>query len=437
MNIAFINPQSGNKYTQPPLGLLSLATVCKAAGHYVEIRDFNLTPDKQLKKHDLYCLTAMTPDITKVMDIAEAIKISYPESKIILGGVHATIFPWSCAETKLFDCVVTGEGEEVILDIIEIIESGGELPKVWNYTKEVDLNMLPIPDYGLIPLNSYRPHPPHGIKKHWTSVLTSRGCPYSCSFCSKAVFGKHYRSMSVDKVIELLADLEQRGVEEIAFYDDVFTLSKERTLQICNEIINRGFKFLWTCETRVHLVDVEMLRTMKAAGCYSISYGIESGSQEIVTRLNKGITLDQIKQAVKLTHEAGIQAIGYFMIGSPGETTETIEQTIDFAIDLKLDYAQFGVTSPLPGSELYNEYILQGHPTPDWENFKYVGNGNKPVFSSPELSRQDIEDYARFANKCFYLRPEYIASKLWRVIKYSDERNMLIRGLKMYIKDNI
>jgi radical SAM superfamily enzyme YgiQ (UPF0313 family) len=240
--------------------------------------------------------------------------------------------------------------------------------------------------------------------------------------------------MSVDKVLELLADLAGKRIEEIAFYDDVFTLQRERILQLCSEMKSR-FEFLWTCETRVHLVDSEMLQAMKAAGCYSISYGIESGSQDIVTRLNKGITLDQIKQAVRLTHEAGIQAIGYFMVGSPGETQDTIEQTVEFAIDLKLDYAQFGITCPLPGSELYNEYLQLGHTTPDWEDFKYVGNGNKPIFTSTELSRQDIEDYARFANKCFYLRPEYVAGRLWRAVRNKEERKMLVRGLGMFIKE--
>ena len=221
---------------------------------------------------------------------------------------------------------------------------------------------------------------------------------------------------------------ERFSIRELAFYDDVFTLNKKRAYTIADEILKRGIKICWTCETRVNLVDKEVLHHMKQAGCYTIAYGIESASQEILNTLNKDITLEQVEEAVGITKEVGLQTIGYFMLGSPGETPETIGKTIQFAKKLKLDFAQFAVTTPFPGTELYNLYLKNSGNDISWENFVYEGTGSRitPVFETNMLNRSDLQYWTRRAYKEFYLRPSY----LWQKIRQISS----IRDLKVYIE---
>jgi len=237
-------------------------------------------------------------------------------------------------------------------------------------------------------------------------------------------------------VVEELAYYQDRlGIKEFAFYDDVFTLDKQRAHAIADEIIKKELKIHWTCETRVNLVDRELLRHMKQAGCYSIAYGIESGSPEILRALDKGITLEQAAEAVRLSRAAGLQTIGYFMIGSPGESPETIKQTIQFAKKLKLDFAQFAVTTPFPKTKLYDLY-LNGRKSDDipWESFVYAGTGSgiTPVFESNLLSRNEIQYWTRRAYREFYLRPSYPWQRIQHITSIGDLK-VSIKGLSMLL----
>ena len=163
-------------------------------------------------------------------------------------------------------------------------------------------------------------------------IITSRGCPYRCIFCCKSVFGKKYRSNSSAYIVDEIRFLNEKfGVKEVKFYDDVFTLDRKRVVALCMQLKEQGMDIPWTCETRVNLVDDELLRVMKSADCYMIEYGVESGNQGILNDLKKDITLEQTMEAFRLTHEAGIETVAYFMLGSPQETAETIEETIAFA----------------------------------------------------------------------------------------------------------
>jgi len=277
----------------------------------------------------------------------------------------------------------------------------------------------------LLPWRRYEPHPPHGRALPFAAIITSRGCPYRCSYCSKPIFGSKFRAQSPERVVDEVAYYKDRfGVKELAFYDDVFTLNKKRAYAIAEEIIKRGLKIGWTCETRVNLVDKDLLSHMKQAGCYAIAYGIESASPEILDTLNKGITIDEVEEAIRLTQEVGLQTIGYFMIGSPGESPETIGKTIEFAKKLKLDFAQFAITTPFPGTELYNLYLKDKGSTIPWENFVYGGTGNKvtPVFESDELSRADLQYWTGRAYKEFYLRPSYLWQRIQQVNSIRDLR---------------
>lgn len=400
---------------------------------------------------DIVGLTAVTPTINTAMSIAHHIKKAYPDLPVILGGPHATLLPEeTLVAAPEIDIVVRGEGEETIIELLQALEHRQPLSEIADisYRKDsevfsnpaksgtVDLDSLPFLAYHLLPWQAYEPHPPHGRALPFGAIITSRGCPYRCSYCSKPIFGSKFRGQSPQRVVEELAYYQSRfGIKEFAFYDDVFTLNKGRAYAIADEMMKKGLKIHWTCETRVNLVDKEVLRHIKQAGCYSIAYGIESGSQEVLNTLDKDITLPQVEEAIRLSREVGLQTIGYFMIGSPGESPETIRQTIEFAKKLELDFAQFSVTTPFPGTRLYDLYLDGGKSDSiPWENLVYAGSDADiaPVFESSVLSREDIKYWIRRAYKEFYLNLSYP----WRRIRHTGsvgDLKLNIKGLSMLL----
>jgi len=450
LKVALINPAQLAKYPQPPMGLALISAVLEREGYQVTVLDANMLGFQPedivplVTDADVVGLTAMTPTVGTAISIAHHLKQANPNLTIILGGVHATLLPEeTLATAPEIDIIVRGEGEETIIDLLRALEFKQPWDKVpgISYRKNdkmvstqersisVDLDSLPFLAYHLLPWRRYKPHPPHGRALPFATIITSRGCPYKCSYCSKPIFGNNFRGQSPQRVVDEVGYYVERfGIKELAFYDDVFTLDKNRACAIADELLKRGIKVCWTCETRVNLVDKELLCHIKQAGCYAIAYGIESASPDMLNILNKDITLEQVAEAVRIAQEVGLQTIGYFMIGSPGETPETIAQTIQFAKELELNFAQFAVTTPFPGTELYNLYLENSRHDISWENFVYEGAGSSitPVFETSLLSRSDLQYWTRRAYKEFYLRPSY----LWQQIRQITS----IRDLKVYTK---
>jgi len=400
---------------------------------------------------DVIGITAVTPTVESAIRLSKAIKL-VTDKPIVVGGPHASLMPDETLESGAFDMVLAGEADVTLPMLLDSLEN--ELPlddipnlhcKAGSYiwanksaSKLLDMNDIPMPDYSLINLAHYHPHPPHGRKRPWLPVITSRGCPYSCTFCSKPVFGNKYRAISAAYVVEQLGILKDSfNVKEVAFYDDVFTLDFHRAYDICDGMLRNELDIDWSCETRVNLVSPEILRDLKRAGCFLMAYGIESGSPEILAKLSKGIELSQVEEAVAHTREAGIQTVGYFMLGNPGETKEDIDKTIDFAIKLKLDYAQFSITVPLPGSQLYQQYLDSGLPIPSWEAFSYanMGKATIPMFSGQNLSTEAIRGALSEASRRFYLRPGYIWQRGMAGLKSWDDFKMLVNGTKVYLEN--
>jgi len=439
------------------MGLATIAAVLEQRGYAVSVLDANvlgLPPEAVVPRvagADVIGLTATTPTVGAAMDIARHLKQARPELPVILGGAHATLLPGeTLAQAPEIDIIVRGEGEETVLELLPALEAqkpldtiagisyrrNGEAFSTPPRSTVIDMDALPFLAYHLLPWRRYRPHPPHGRALPFAAVITSRGCPYHCAYCSKPVFGRKFRAQRPERVVDEVANLQDKfGIREIAFYDDVFTLDQKRAGAIADGIIKRGLKVLWTCETRVNLVDPELLRRMKQSGCYGIAYGIESASPEILRVLSKDITLEQAGAAVRMTREAGIQATGYFMIGSPGESVATIKKTIRFARDLKLDFAQFAATLPFPGTELYKIYRQSAGRDIPWESLLYSGADEQitPVFESAQLSRDDIKYWIRRAYREFYLRPAYIWKRLRRLGYRGELRNNL-EGFFMLLK---
>ena len=451
-----INPSWNTRYPQPPLGLASLAAVLEKDGHQIEILDANAL---QLSEHDvvekvsgadIIGITAMTPIINSAIQIAKGIKQNNPDSTIILGGPHATILPEETLNNAPeIDIIVKGEGEETIVELCNTLEGDGHIGDVRgivyrnNGTIEstsirppiMNLDSLPFLAYHLLPLDKYKLHPPHGREYPVMAMLASRGCPYNCIFCSKSVFGSKLRCQSPERTVSEIVYLKEHfKVKEIAFYDDIFTLNRKRTIQFTKELEERNLDIPWTCEARVNLINEELLREMKKAGCYMIAYGIESGNQMILNNLRKKITIEQIKSAVETTHKAGIQSVGYFMLGSPGETPETIRQTIDFAKSLPLDFAQFAITIPFPGTDLYDLYLSSGNKNTKWDDFIYANlkSSSAPVFETEALSKEDLQEWNARAYKEFYLRLSYIRKRFMGIRSTGDLKTN-INGFSMFL----
>ena len=383
MNIVFVNPPTDSQYPKPPLGLLQVATACQDAGHKVRILDadlLKLTCNEILQDvadADIVGLTAMTPTYRTTSKIACMIK-GETGVRTMIGGVHASIFPEALRDTGLYDIVVTGEGE-----------SATEAVALSGIYRSPDLtyDYIPTPDYSLIDVAAYKPRYPHGARLPWTAVHTSRGCPFQCTFCSKGVFGSKYRGMPAVRIYGLLRTLvEEHSVRDITFYDDEFTLDKQRLWELNNMLITdiNHLGLTWTCEGRVAPVDMEQAILMKAAGCRLVYLGLESGNQDILNTLKKNTTLDQARRAVDIYHKVGIQVAAYFMLGAPGETMQSIQDTLDFSEELGLNHAQFSICTPLPGSELYKEF---GNPC----SGQYLGNGAKPSMVPDDIAARVIE----------------------------------------------
>jgi len=451
LKIVFINPSQNDRYAQPPMGLALLAAILEKEGYQVAILDANalgIQPEEVaplVAGADVIGLTAMTPTIGAAASIARSLKQANPNLTIILGGAHATLLPEETLANNLeIDVIVRGEGEKTILKLLRALEDKQTLDDIpgISYRKDseiisnpvmpenVDMDTLPFLAYHLLPWQRYRPHPPHGRSYPFTAIITSRGCPYRCSYCSKPVFGSKFRAQTPQRVAaEVAYYAENFGVREIAFYDDVFTLDKKRAYAIADELIKAEIKIHWTCETRVNLVDRELLQHMKRAGCYAIAYGIESASPDILKVIDKGISLKQVEEAVRMTQEVGLQTIGYFMLGSPGESPETIGKTIAFAKKLKIDFAQFSVTTPFPGTRLYEIYLNERRSENiPWESFVYAGTDGlvTPVFENNQLSRSALNYWVKRAYKEFYLRPSY----LWQRIRHTTSIGDLKVGIK-------
>jgi len=460
MKVLLINPWQDTKYPQPPLGLAMISAALEKNGYHVKVLDapaLKLTENSILnavlrEKPDIIGITAMTPTMNSAIKMARQIKEMHNDVIIVLGGAHVTLFPEETLQrVPEADIVVRGEGEQTMVELVKTLENGDSVnSQVLGVTYREkncirnsparqfisDLDSLPFPAFHLLPMTRYRLHPPHGRRMPSIPIITSRGCPYRCIYCSKSVFGKQYRANSPTYVVDEIERLMDKfNVREVTFYDDVFTLDKKRVFAICEELERRRIRIPWTCETRVNLVNEELIEKMKKAGCYMIAYGVESGSQKILNNIKKDITLEQAIRAFELTHKIGVQTIAYFMIGSPGETPETIERTIKFANKLDPDFVQFSTATPFPGTEFFNLAIKEGIMSEDWDDYIYAGlrSTNYPAFVTSTLNKADLKKWDIQAYRSCYLRPHYFFKRIKKIRSFSEVKTS-VEGLLMLLE---
>lgn len=367
----------------------------QADGHRVSLLDCNAgatvsMADTRIERADWVGFTATSLTYAD----ARRLRMLITHKPAVIGGVHATLFPGQVLSDG-FQLVVVGEGELLMRRVHP--DCRGILRTV----ELVDMDAIPHLPYELLTGYHYRATPLHGRNGTTMPFMSSRGCPWTCSFCSKAVFGSKFRFMAPERVVEELRWLKRLGYREIAFYDDTFTINHQRVARLCDLMTPLGLH--WTCQARVNTVDIELLRQMKAAGCHMIAYGIESGVPELLAAISKNITHEQVERAIRLTRQVGIKSLGYFMFGVPGETRDTVEQTIRYALRLDSDYAQFSMCTPLPGSELWEKR--------EFANYTGPQTNGLCSLSLPYLAKSCAQAYMRF-----YGRPGHIFRELrsWR-----------------------
>jgi anaerobic magnesium-protoporphyrin IX monomethyl ester cyclase len=437
---------------QPPLGIAYIGAVLEKNGHEVKIIDApplsmgikEIVKEAEIFAPDYIGLSVSTVDFNKSLELGKELKIRL-KSPIIIGGPHVTAVPEEVMRYSCFDFGVIGEGEETIIELLKTLKNKDDLNKVdgliFRKNKKItknkprqyidNLDQIPFPARHLMPvLTAYHPTPATYQNFPVGTMITSRGCPYQCNFCFRGVFGNKWRFRTPENVVaEMEILIKEYGAKEIRLWDDTFNADTERVKDICRLIIKKKLKFSWTCLGRVNKADKEMFKLMKKAGCWQISFGIESGNEEILKSLNKGISKRMVEESIKETTEAGIQALGFFILGLPGETEMTMRETIDFAKSLPLSVANFTIATPYPGTKLWLEAEKRGF-LKDVSYDKLLVNLPDKLFYIPEgLTAKIVQSYEVKAYREFYRNPKFIYRQLKQIKDLPD----LIRKARAFL----
>jgi len=457
MNMESLGKFQGLLEPMPVIGLAYIAAVLQQDGHRVKAIDqftYGMTIPRvmdQLREFrpDVLGIGMLTPSTPVALAIADATRQLLPECRIVAGNVHADIFYKEILRNSAVDFVVHGEGEYTISELVAALEGGGddysgicglsyldadgEVHKTPARPVISDLDALPYPAWDLFPYTRYGLLPFADVAHPVLSMTGSRGCPYRCEFCSLLYTGSNYRKRDPIKIVDEYEYLHERyGVKQIGFVDPIFPLNKKILFQFCEELMRRGLqkKLCWLSETRVDRIDRESLRIMRASGCRRVLLGIESGVDLLLENVNKTFTTETTRRAVRMLREEGIDSVGLFMIGLPGETPEMTRQTIDFAKSLDLDFAKFAITVPFPGSQMFEDLRREGRlDRDDWENWTtFQPDPDKMIFVPREVSPEYLIRMQKQGLREFYLRPQMVYRHLVEIRTINARQ--LLHGVK-------
>ena len=420
-------------FNSPPLGLAYIAAVLEGAGHRVRISDcpverLTIGDTAELArqfKPDLVGLTSTTSYFDQAIETAQVLRRELPRATLCIGGPHFNANPDLLLRHPELNFGVFGEGEYTLAEVVERVDGGqdyddvpgvivardGELRRAAPRELLQDLDELPMPSRHLLPIKRYRPMPNDHHLLPKTSMITSRGCPFHCIFCDKSTFGASYRSFSAKRIVEEIHHLEDTyGIQDIAFVDSTFTPNKRRIDEVLTAMEADPPRAAWTCSCRANVLDESLLRRMKAMGCWRIRIAIESGNDEILARIRKGITKEQFAHTVRTAAEMGFQVKSFFMVGHMGETPETIEESIQFALSLPLKDITVQINTPLKGTPLYDECLKYGSvTTADSTSYSFF----EPVFVPDGMTAEQLLAAHKSFYRRFYLRP----GLMWRHAK--------------------
>lgn len=444
--------------TNPPLGLGYVAAYLRQNHYEVEILDptFSGYEDvlKRLsqKDYDVLGIGAYTMSFNLGLEFARYAKSKNKYCMIVFGGVHPTILYDEVIREREVDFVVVGEGENTILELMDSIKNNLPLDRinglVFKRKGDVivnpprplvgDLNALPFPARDLLPMRHYLKanfgRSAWAVRQPSTSILTSRGCPFYCSYCSShLIFGRKTRYRSVNNIVDEMESLiDEYRIEGLSIVDDTFIISKKHIYELAEEMKRRKIGIEFICNGRVDIIDKDILKVLKDIGCVGIAFGVESGSQYILDKvLKKGITLEQVRNAFQWAYEVGIPTDAYFMIGIPGETEKDIGETIKFSKTLKASAANFAVAIPMPKTELFDIASQEGEiVVKSWNDFDYTG---KPIFKSKIIDEIKLEKLRRKAILSFYFSFGFIWSQILSIRSLYDIKKKF-KGFFMLLK---
>ena len=460
--LIYIQTMEGNN-VNPPLGVMSLAAVARAAGHDVTFYDVDPDEIDVLRKiqtllPDLVGLSFLTTEVDKAKRLSYSIKKAMPGVMLCCGGIHTTLDTESVLRRFSVDFCVVGEGERALLEICKRIEGNRSLDDVkgvWllrddqvikNPRQDLmkDLDSLPFPARDLVNFDKIYMTFPGCIKGKYirsTAIIAGRGCNFSCNYCAaNKLMGRKTRLRSPANVVDEIIYLQNTyGAKGILFQDSTLTANRKWAIALCEEIIRRNVRFVWSCNNRVDCVDNELLHLMKQAGCIQVEYGIESGSPKILRILNKQITPQQAIDAVRMTESVGIRAGASFMLGNPDENITDLEMTFNLAKNLNASYTVFFFSIPYPGTELW-EIARERNLIPD--NISYGSDWNiraaEVPLMSTNISSDDLQKFRAKLQNYFFVRNYFRISNLvigfqlvWIMIL---NPSVVLRGVKRIIK---
>lgn len=429
----------------PPTDLMYLASIAESCGFEAIIRDYSQGGDFEadLKEFQPNYLVAniATPTFKSDMMAVQLAKEILPNiCTIVKGAPFLTYNTNTIYENPFIDYVIMGEAELTLKDILDGVPNCDILGICYRENFQPvkndkrpfieDLDILPFPARHLVDNSIYK-RPDNG--KVQAVIKVARGCPFHCFFClATPVSGAKVRTRSPENIVaELKECVEKYNIKNFLFWSDIFNFNREWTLELCQKIIESGLKITWSSNTRADTMDDEMAKMMYKSGCRLVSIGVESGSQKMLDNIGKKITLDDIRNTVKILKKNKIKIYNYFVIGLPWETEETVEETIKFAIELDSNFISFYTATPLPGTK-YFAYAMLNKLVEG--NLDFRSAYYEPVVRSEHLSKERIFELHKQAIKRFYLRPKFILKTLLSLRSFAEFKNYFIAGMSLIMK---
>ncbi|MBL7196588.1 MAG: radical SAM protein [Candidatus Omnitrophica bacterium] len=437
----------------PPLNLLYVATILKDSGHNIKFVDAGVDyasyEDAKKRMADFEAVIILSSTNSFKMDLETLIEIKNlnPSIKTIVFGSHSTFMPQSCLREKCIDIIIRREPEFIVRDVINALDRKENWREVYGigykqngnamlneFYPFLNMNELPIPDRNLLPRNIDYFNPL--VKRMpYTTMQTSRGCPGECNFCTVPYFyGRQVRYRIANNVIDEVTTLQGLGYKEIFFRDETFSAFKKRNKEICEKLIKNNNDVTWICNARIDLISEEDIALMKKSGCHMIKFGVESGNQQILDNIKKSITVEQTRTIFQISHKLGMNTHAHVMLGCPGETKETIQETLRFVKEIDPTTASFGIHTPYPGTELFNKVAIV-HPEikdgveASMEKLHIKGFFNE-IFT--ELSKEELEKCVRKAYRTFYFRLGYLLKRLFSINSFNELIRWSIAALNIF-----
>ena len=444
---------------QPPVGLASLAGYLLPHGHEVQIIDCNAlgmsvkqaVREIQSNPPDLLGLYTISYNYPCIERLVKGIRDVNKSLKIVAGGPHVTFLPEQTLEDTTIDYCVLGEGEETLLELVQRLDgdlnnrdlsdvaglayrsSDGEIIVTSERLTVKDIDSIPFPAIHLLPsLGKYELYLLHHKRLPYMTVASSRGCPYKCVFC-ETPSGKTVRAHSPEYVVDYLGHLSKDyGVKEAFFVDDTFTLNEKRVLTICDLMLKKNLDLTWSGTAHANVKNMDMFKVMRKAGCWIVALGAETGNQKIIDTLDKGTTLENIRATAKGITDAGLKLKTFFVLGNPGDTIETIDETIQFAKLLKGHFPVFSLMTPYPGAPLWKTAEQYG--TFDRSGFdKLLLATSDPVFVPYGLTQKDLISKQKEAFRTNYFSVGMVLRHLQKTESLHDFM-VLVKAFIQFLK---